>query len=237
MSELEDLLELQQLDTTADQLRHRLAALPERAALEQRVATISSHDEQTAELQSARDELARDQRRLEDEVALVQSKAAEVDRSLYGGTITSPRELQALQEDLASLKRRQSQLEDQVIEVMERAEPLDHELAEMTVVRADMARRGAELEVELARAEGDAGVELRDVESRRAELAPAINTDLLDSYERLRTRLGGVGVARLVNNSCGGCHLTLSAVELDRIRRQPPDALVYCEECGRLLVR
>ena len=44
-------------------------------------------------------------------------------------------------------------------------------------------------------------------------------------------------MARLVGTNCGGCHLTLSAVELDRIRHQPGDAVVLCEECGRLLVR
>ena len=49
--------------------------------------------------------------------------------------------------------------------------------------------------------------------------------------------LGGVGAARLVGPSCTGCHLTLPAQELDRIRREPPDALVFCDQCGRILVR
>ena len=44
-------------------------------------------------------------------------------------------------------------------------------------------------------------------------------------------------MARLVGTNCGGCHLTLSAVELDRIRHAPPDEMVFCGECGRLLVR
>jgi uncharacterized protein len=52
----------------------------------------------------------------------------------------------------------------------------------------------------------------------------------------LRHDLGGIAVARLVGTNCGGCHLTLSAVELDRIRHEPGDAVVICEECGRLLV-
>jgi predicted nucleic acid-binding Zn-ribbon protein len=46
-----------------------------------------------------------------------------------------------------------------------------------------------------------------------------------------------VGAARVVGSSCGGCHLTLPATELDRIRRAEPDALVTCDQCGRILVR
>src|SRR5438445_123736 len=71
----------------------------------------------------------------------------------------------------------------------------------------------------------------------RAIAAKAVPPDLLEQYERLRARLGGIGAARLVGNSCGGCHLTLPATELDRIRHLPPDAVALCDQCGRILVR
>jgi uncharacterized protein len=73
--------------------------------------------------------------------------------------------------------------------------------------------------------------------AERADIAAAVDAELLERYEGLRHDLGGIAVARLVGTNCGGCHLTLSAVELDRIRHQPDDVVVLCEECGRLLVR
>ena len=60
--------------------------------------------------------------------------------------------------------------------------------------------------------------------------------DLLARYEQLRSKLGGTGAARLVGGSCSGCHLTLSSMELDRVRKAPPDAVITCEQCGRILV-
>ncbi|HMC51585.1 MAG TPA: C4-type zinc ribbon domain-containing protein, partial [Acidimicrobiales bacterium] len=71
----------------------------------------------------------------------------------------------------------------------------------------------------------------------RAALAAALPADLSAQYDRLRGRLGGIGAARLANGACTGCHLTLSAIELDRMRRAPPDAVLHCEQCGRILVR
>ena len=50
-------------------------------------------------------------------------------------------------------------------------------------------------------------------------------------------RFDGVAVARLVGSHCDGCHLTLPAMELDRIRHLPEGELVTCEQCGRILVR
>jgi predicted nucleic acid-binding Zn-ribbon protein len=64
-----------------------------------------------------------------------------------------------------------------------------------------------------------------------------VANEALADYEQLRDQFGGVGIARLEGNHCGGCHLALSAVEVDRVRKLPGDARVVCEECGRLLVR
>ena len=66
---------------------------------------------------------------------------------------------------------------------------------------------------------------------------PVIRTPRVGRIRLLRAKLGGVGAARLVNGRCTGCHLTLPATELDRIRREPPDALIRCDQCGRVLVR
>ena len=60
---------------------------------------------------------------------------------------------------------------------------------------------------------------------------------MLASYEELREQFGGQPVARLVGANCDGCHIQLSAVAVDRIGKMPEDAVVTCEECGRLLVR
>ena len=67
-------------------------------------------------------------------------------------------------------------------------------------------------------------------------MAP-VPAELLARYDALRAQLGGVAVARLVGGRCDGCHLALAQAALERIRLAPPDELVECEECGRLLVR
>jgi predicted nucleic acid-binding Zn-ribbon protein len=72
--------------------------------------------------------------------------------------------------------------------------------------------------------------------ARRQEAAGPIAPELLATYERLRARLGGVGVARVVGNHCDGCHLTLSATELDQLRHLPEGEIPTCEQCSRILV-
>jgi predicted nucleic acid-binding Zn-ribbon protein len=236
MASLEQLLVLQEHDTAIDQLRHRRATLPERARLEQLRLDEADVVAQLESVGRDRDEVARAQRRYEDEVATVEEKVAAVHSTLYGGTVTSPRELQALQDDETSLKRHQSAVEDKVIEQMELAVPLDERAAELEARQGELDGERAQVEAALVSAEGDLDAEVDAELAARERSASSVTPELLARYEQLRHDLGGIAVARLVGSNCGGCHLALSAVELDRIRHEPGDAIVLCEECGRLLV-
>jgi uncharacterized protein len=237
VSILEQLLGVQELDTHLDQLRHRRSHLPERAEL----ADLEKAETELSERRSVVDEqagaLARSQKRLEDEIASVEAKRADTDQRLYSGTITAPRELQALQDEVASLGRRTSELEDELLEVFTATEPVDEALAGLAAEAAALAEKRSDVEARLAAVEAEIDAEIASVEASRADATGPISDEQLADYDRRRKSLGGIAVARLVGSSCGGCHLMLSAVELDRIRKLAPDELASCEECGRLLVR
>jgi uncharacterized protein len=234
---LDALLGLQDVDTAIEQRRHRRANLPERtkvAALDRDAARIEVAG---AEVSAVRDEVAGRQAALEAELAATEQRAASVNRRLYGGEVRASRELQALSADADALKARASHLEDQVLELMEEREPSEARLAELASELAGVTARRQEAAASLAQAEAAVDAELEDLGGRRAELAELLPEDLRATYDRLRARLGGVAVARLVGNHCDGCHLALPAVELDRIRHLPATELITCEQCGRILVR
>jgi predicted nucleic acid-binding Zn-ribbon protein len=234
---LDALLEVQAIDTASDQLRHRRQHLPERVELADRHAQLTELESRVQAMQAERDAIASSEKRLEDEIALVSDRAKAADQRLYSGTVNIPRELTALQEDIDALQRRQRQLEDQELELMEQAEPLDAALAELASVRAEIDADGVKLSAAIAEVETEIDAELADITAKRQNATDGVPAELLAEYERLRSALGGIGVARLSGNRCEGCHLALSAVDVDRIRHEPDDALVHCTECSRLLVR
>jgi predicted nucleic acid-binding Zn-ribbon protein len=236
LSALDQLLEVQRHDTRADQIRHRKANLPERAAMVERETDRAKAQREHTTTVARRDELQAEQDRIEGEVDKAKARIAEVDGKLYGGATSNPRELQALQDEVASLGRRVGLLEDSELEVMEQLEPV--ETATVTQA-AEIERLGAELDrlaMELTAAETELDVELTEVEAHRAEAAQAVPAELLEEYEHIKANSGGVGVAPLTGGQCGGCHIKLSAMEIDRIKKLAPDTVVHCDECGRLLV-
>jgi predicted nucleic acid-binding Zn-ribbon protein len=234
---LHRLLDLQDRDLHADQLRHRRATLPERATLADQQRTLAELDGARPAVMERLGALERSQRRLEDEVASLVDKQAQEGTKLYSGLVTSPRELQAMQDEIETLARRQGMLEDELLEIMEQAEPVQGELQALDRHRGEIAFEIERTLGALAEAERVVDAELAEVDAAREVVAAELPDELLATYEKLRARLGGVAVARLEGSQCLGCHLSLPATEVDAIRHAAPDAVVTHEECGRILVR
>jgi uncharacterized protein len=231
------LLEVQGHDTTIDQLEHRRRTLPERARLDEVMAAIGEVHAEAERVEAERHELGRAQQRLEDDVHTLAEKVTRSEATLYGGTVSNPRELQALQDEIGALKRRISQLEDEELEQMVAAEPLDARSGELSTTRAALDAEASSLTAAVAEAEVAIDAELVEHRAARDAAASSVEPDLLAEYDHLRKQLGGVAIARFEGGSCLGCHLRLPAMEVDRIKHLPPDELVHCEECGRILAR
>lgn len=233
---LADLLAVQDLDLAADQHRHRRSHLPARQALaviEERLASLQAD---AALVGSQLAEVSSRQETAEAELSASERRADEVSKRLYGGSVSASRELSAMAAELEQLKARSSAIEDSVLALMEEREPLEAASAALGAEIVRLVGERTEVAAALSGEEAAVDAEIAELQSRRAEAAGRVPAQLLATYEQLRGRLGGVGVARLSANRCDGCHLSLSAVDLDRIRRLPDGEVYTCEQCSRILV-
>jgi predicted nucleic acid-binding Zn-ribbon protein len=235
VTDLDALVTLQDGDTAADQLRHRRAHLPERAAHAEIAGEAAAADDEAAALGSRRDELVATQDRLEADVTVCETTRAGLARQL--ATTSVPREAQALSSEIETLDARQRSLEDELLDAMEALEPIDARLAVLAAARPGLHQRAAAAATELAAAEDAVDAELAALDDARAELVATVPGPLLGRYERLRSRLGGVAVAHVDHGRCSGCNLVRPTLELERLRAAAADAVVECEQCGRILVR
>ena len=160
----------------------------------------------------------------------------EIDKRMYSGEVTASRDLEAMTKEIAQIRSRVSTLEDHALEAMDEREPLDAAVDELEQRDAGFVELAERLRAAIAAAEVEIDGEIAREEAARVAAAGSVPGELLSEYERLRSRLGGIGAARLEHGTCMGCRMKLPATELDRIKHQPPDALVHCDQCGRILV-
>lgn len=233
MSGLDDVLELQAMDTALAQLRHRQANLPERTAYDEAEAAAAAT---RAELDAAADaagSAAVELASIESMTSDIDSTRERLERQLR--TVSSSREVDAIQHELESLAARRDEADERGLELLV-------QLDELASLRTELDER---LTREIVRRDDSAGVlkaleeeldaELEAIRTRRTHAADALAPGMLERYERLRAHGGGVGIARLVGTRCEGCHLDLSRTELEQVRAAAPDE-AECPSCGRLLV-
>ena len=219
-----------------DQIEHATSNLPQHrevTALEDEARTL---DTQLVNSRTALSDVQRDVDKSEADVQLVRDRAARDRARLDAGTGTA-KDLQALQHELTSLSRRQSELEDIELEIMERAEALAEHVTVLERDQRDLATRLAAVVEARDLAMGDYAGERDTVAGRRAATVESVGEDLVALYERIRSGNGGIGAAELRQRRCGGCHMELNQVDMNRITQAPADEVLRCEECGRILVR
>ena len=236
IAEQRALLQLQAHDSAIDRLEHRRGSLPEDARLAELADALGAVEQLTAEREGNLATVQREQSRLEHEIDTITAKARDEEARAVSGKVTSPKELTAIQEEVASLKRRQGTLEDELLELMEQRETLEAELAELATRRDGFTAEQAEV----TKVRDAALVEIdRELDAERAAregVAPGVGEELRRLYDQVRARQGGIGAAALVGNTCQGCRVSISPVELAAIRRLPPEEIKRCENCRRILV-
>lgn len=218
------------LDSQLTQLDRTLAGLDDGTRLRALV------DQSRAEEEAAGADLKAKQahlRTLELELQSAVEKARKIEQELYSGRVGNPKELTAMQEDVASLGRQRRKTEDEMLALMEEIEQLT---ASVGTLGAQRQARERELEEHLVQYQGHLrtmAAQLDDLKSVREAKAAEIDADLLRRYERLRPRKDGVAVAAVVRGICEGCHV---AIPEGRVAEILEGARIFtCEECGRIL--
>lgn len=187
--------------------------------------------------QTEESDCAREQTKAEQDVDQVRQRAVRDQQRLDSGSVTSPKDLENLQREIASLAKRQGDLEDVVLEVMERRESAQERVAELTERAGSVQGK-----IDDATARRDAAFEEIDGEvasatKEREVVSASVPADLLGLYDKLRAQQGGIGAAKLYQRTCQGCRQELAITELSEIRKAAKDTVVRCENCRRILVR
>jgi predicted nucleic acid-binding Zn-ribbon protein len=231
---LERLLDVQEQDTAIRLLDNRKETLPEARRLASANGHLAELDADIAIARRQRDDVARDQARLEGEIELLDGKIGREEKRLFSGSVANPKELTSLQAEVKMLRDQRARLEDQLLEAMVQREGADDTLGKLEGERATTRAECAELTDSVGGMVGDIDAERAQRAERRTDLASGVPDDLLALYERLRAQKSGVGAAALVAGSCQGCHTQLPAREVERLRSE--GGLQRCESCRRILV-
>jgi predicted nucleic acid-binding Zn-ribbon protein len=229
--ELSVLYKVQVADTEIARREQALATLDTGAELEREMAALRS---ELGQLGQAREAAENENLDRELEAKTLEEKRDRFQKQLYSGAVTNPRQLADLQNEVAMLAREIGKTDDCLLELMEEMERLRAEIAEREAKAAELEARVAETRGKHEKTSGRLREEIVELKLERKELAGHVSARLLQRYDQIRERSGGLGLVKVMDETCPGCHIglpseTVKAMKAGREVQQ-------CDHCARILV-
>ena len=227
--DLTRLIRLQQLESSADDARRKIADHPARTqALD-------------ARLQSARDVVsgikarltaAADKRRVEEkEVAGVQTRLAKYKDQLL--EVKTNREYTAMLHEIETAQNDIRTREDRILEIMMETDELNAAIkkseAELKAAEKEIAAERAVLDTERVTLQ----TEIEKATAERASVVAGMDTRVLSIFETTAKGRKGVAVAEAKDGLCTICHVRLRPQVFNEVRKN--ESIIQCDSCRRIL--
>jgi predicted nucleic acid-binding Zn-ribbon protein len=213
----------------------------ERIAAEAQAINVALHDD--AALRQAQQALEAGQRALqqrqqtlraaEQELADLAARIKGHSDRLYSGSVTNPRELGSLQQEVGHLRQLHSAQEERVLEAMAAAEEAQELVARQQAQQEAAAQTRQREQATLSQRQRQVEARLADARQRRQRLSESCDPELLQRYEQIRRTRGGRAVALAEGGTCQGCRVSLTASDMQRLRTSAE--VTTCSNCGRML--
>jgi len=222
--------DLQELDLKSDGSQARIQdALAEIEALDGRIqdvqAAVEAKKEEMAAMESER-------QTLEENLAAENANIVRSEANLKG--ITTQKEYQAVNKEIASAKKLIIELEEQLLQKISR---LDELTAELSSMEADLQSLDENLGVQKAeiRARIDSEEAAAATAAKvRQETVKAIPANMLRQYEKLRVARRGIAIVEARDGGCLGCNMHIPPQLYNNLFRG--EEMINCPHCQRILV-
>lgn len=228
-AELEALLALQRQDAQRQEHERRIEHLVQRRdQLQGQLDRIAARH---AQLHEALEAKRSEARRLTHEVDHLDAHIRNQEKKL-ATEIISLKEIEAIKTSLEHGHQRIEQLEDEALALMEE---IERETEKLQAEDASFAKRKARFQDEIHKLEEEIRAQrerIAAIERERSARWDALTERLRAVYARLLDRVPDP-LAPLEGQTCGGCHLQVSAQLAERVHENT--GLVHCEHCGRVL--
>ncbi|MFQ6673708.1 MAG: zinc ribbon domain-containing protein [Fidelibacterota bacterium] len=229
MTDLSQLIKLQEIDAALMELENRKGDLPAKI------------DELTTGMETIRTSIEENEEHLKKlEIEIRQIRGKESDRKqkmdklqeqLY--LVKTNREYDALMSEIDHLKEEIDEEELRELELSEEKDRLGEQLKldrlEGERMKSELGVRKGELEKTVASTEKEFGALM----SERQKLLPSIDVRHAAVYDRVRSARGGIAVVPVEDHACGGCHSRLTSQSIVEIRNG--NTIAQCPACRRIL--
>ncbi len=228
--DLRRLWNLAQIDNALNEIRKKAANLDVGQRIQKELDLLNTDFSEKNKVSTA---LSSELKDLELKQKTFEDKISKSDKTLYGGQVVNPREVEALKAEIESLKKQRDASDERILELYELVPPAkklaDAAEAKVAVKKKELSERRQVAIKEKEQLEKS----YKEYATARPEKAKIVSPTLLARYEAIAKGHGGIGMVQaLKTGHCGGCGMHLAERTMQMLK---DEKTITCEACHRIL--
>ncbi|MGM0651593.1 MAG: zinc ribbon domain-containing protein [Bacillota bacterium] len=229
------LWDLQELDLEIRALEKQIEEAPALSGVDEASARLEELRQVLLEKEEVYREDQKKLKNLEMRTQKIVEDRKKLNENMYDGTVSSVKELEQMQRKMELLAEEKTSLEEEILILMESVEEQEKSLEQLKTELESVSRELNEKETTLQETLCSLKENLKKLQEKRAQHVERIEPKILDRYNLLAEKHQGQPLAGVEDEICGACRVFISSALRGHLYN--PDAMVYCENCGRLLIK
>jgi len=229
MSSINNLIELQKIDTNLSELEELLGDLPAKVdgLITEEQQTIKKIDDGKERIEEIQLDLNKIELRVKEDT----EKIDRLKDQLF--KVTTNRQYDAITQEMDHLKEQLDKDETVELELMEEKDTLTQLVQEqeenIEIVRKDLSGRRKSLEEKLQ----ESAAQKTKLEIERSNLISEVEPQVIKRYEIVKNARRGTAVVAVLGTSCSGCGAVVPPQKIVEIKEDKIP--LTCDECSRFL--
>ena len=172
-----------------------------------------------------------ERRRTEQDIEVLESRIEKSNVKL--ASIKSNKEYQAALKEIDDLEGEKSFLEDRLLEIFEEVDVLEVKYAETRARLEELIDKSEKDRIAVLKQMEALDSNIEVLEKERVRFCQAIDEELLERYNFLKERKGGLAVSPVIKGVCQTCHLGIPPQKFNELIRC--QELLKCPNCHRMI--
>lgn len=191
-------------------------------------ATIQKLTEETETRLSQINKLSEQAKRLEERIELENSELA----TITGDEESTAAEMTELRVDIERLQKEINQVVREAKKLLSEAEKAAEEYRETNLTAKNAKKEYDQVRAVCEKERDDSAEMLASFDEKLERIRKDVDPALFQRYEKVKQHYSAP-IVPVIGGKCSGCNMSLPMVMLKRLNA--PDAVLECENCGRIL--
>lgn len=147
--------------------------------------------------------------------------------------VKTNKEYQSILKEIQDMKDKSSLIEDEMLAMLDSIESGQKDLQQLDAEMLLLEKKVTDQKATIQKEADELRQQLSVIEQQRDAQYLSVDPKMLETYNRVKLRVGAFVVAPVTKAVCKGCHLTIPPQMFNELQRQ--DSLQFCPHCHRII--